>query len=69
MYMDNLDIETYDSSLCPFCGSGNVDSLDSNDESTQRHCHDCGEDFILWYDEPYDEMPIEVTDRHNNRLF
>ena len=69
MYKDDLNIETYDPSLCPYCGSGNVDTLYNEDDCVQRHCHDCDGDFVLWYDEPYDQMPIEVTDRHNLPLF
>ena len=66
---DEMDIEDYDPSLCPYCESGNIEALDDDGESVKKHCYDCDGDFILWYDEPYDEMPIEVTDGRGNRLF
>ena len=63
-----FDIDNYSPNLCPFCESNNIYILDSTAETEKCHCHDCSNDYLLVYDEPHDEMPIEVLDRHGHSL-
>ena len=46
---------------CPFCGSENIDFVDSDEDSEKHICRDCGKDFIVHSDD-------EVTDRHNRPI-
>ena len=47
---------------CPYCGSDNIDFVDSDYESTKYICRSCGEDFIV------DDDDQTVTDRHNRPI-
>jgi len=46
-------------SACPYCGSNDIEALDSFDDSEKWRCCECGEDFIHWFEDD------SVTDRHN----
>ena len=46
---------------CPYCGSDNIDFVDSDEDSTKYICRDCDDDFIVHDDG-------EVTDRHNRPI-
>ena len=63
-----MDIEEYNPALCPLCGSDRCETGNRDAERTVRYCHDCNSTFVLWFDEPYDEMPIEVTDIYMNHI-
>jgi hypothetical protein len=40
---------------------------DFDNHSEKRFCTDCGNDYIVWFNET-DEYVIELTYRHNKKL-
>ena len=46
---------------CPYCGSENIDFVDSDEDSEKHVCHDCGQDFLIHDDD-------EVTTRNNRPI-
>ena len=46
---------------CPYCGSENIDFVDSDEDSEKHVCHDCGQDFLVHDDD-------EVTTRNNRPI-
>ena len=57
--MDKIIQESF--GFCPYCGSENVDFVDSEENSTKYVCRDCNEDFLVVEDET-------VRSRNNRTL-
>lgn len=60
-----------DPDWCPYCGSYNTDEKDCmyylGGYGEKHICHDCGQDYIVWYKDS-DDDPYDITDRHNQSL-
>lgn len=46
---------------CPYCGSSDIDVVDTQNDSNKYICRSCGEDFLVWGDGT-------ITDRHNREI-
>ncbi len=58
--------------ICPYCKDGYTEVLHTYGDAEElcEHviCRDCGEDYLIWW-ENYDEDIIDsITDRHNREL-
>ena len=54
-----------DETICPFCGSGNTETVDwEGNGSQKRVCRDCNRDCIAWFEDEDGEICSEITDRH-----
>lgn len=58
---DSLKEEKQHDGKCPFCGSENIDFVDSDEDSEKHVCRDCGQDFLV-HDDGH------VTTRNNRPI-
>ena len=61
LYRESLKEEKQHDGKCPFCGSENIDFVDSDEDSEKHVCHDCGKDFLV-HDDGH------VTTRNNRPI-